>query len=90
MNIFEVGGDASSWMTRGDRDHLKRYIGPKLTELKRSKFKWIHSSASGSDNSNDVVCFHVDTFYPGPAGSDLKEIYRRIWESSKRDRKSVV
>jgi hypothetical protein len=88
-NAFEVDGQRNTRLTRDDRDHLTQLIGPKLTEHLSTKSKQvqldpIHLQIAVQTILTHWSVFMVDSFYPETASDDLKEIYRRIWESGRR------
>jgi hypothetical protein len=89
-NTFKVDERRrNAQLTRGDGDYLTQFIGPKLTEHLSTKSKQIQVDPFPLQLAVQAILtswcvFMVDSFYPGPAGSDLKEIYRRIWESGRR------
>ena len=91
-NTFEVGErrrDAQLTRDDHDRDYLTQFIGPKLSEHLSTKSKQVQVDPFPLQLAVQAILtrwcvFMVDSFYPGPAGSDLKAIYRRIWESGRR------
>jgi hypothetical protein len=90
-NAFEVDERRkNAQLTQGDRDNLTQFIGPKLLEhLSTTKWKQLQVDPFPLQLAVQAILtrwcvFMVDSFYPGPASNDLKEIYRRIWESGRR------
>ena len=90
-NAFEVGEQRKiAQLTRYyDRDHLTQFIGPKLLEHLSTKSKQPQVDPFPLQIAVQTILtrwcvFMVNSFYPGPASNDLKEIYRRIWESGRR------
>ena len=88
-NAFDVDGRRRNYQsTRVDRDHLTQFIGPKLAEHLSTKSKQVQVDPFPLQLAVQAILtrwcvFMVESFYPDPTGSDLKEIYRRIWESGR-------
>ena len=88
-NAFEVDERRrDAQLTRDHRDYLTQLIGPKLAEHLSAKSNQIQMDPFPLQLAVQAFLtkwcvFMVDSFYPGPASSDLKEIYRRIWESGR-------
>jgi hypothetical protein len=91
-NAFEVDermGDAR--ITQDDRDDLTQFIGPRLIEhLSTKSNHWqvqvdpFPLQLAVQAVLTSYCVYMIDSFYPWRAGNDLKEIYRRIWESGRR------
>ena len=88
-DAFDVDGRTKNvQLTRGDRDYLTRFIGPKLIEHLSTKSKQIQVDPFPLQLAVQAVLtswcvIMVDRFYPWPVSGDLKEIYKRIWESGR-------
>ena len=87
-NADEQRGNAR--LTRDDRDYLDltQLIGPKLiehlsTKSEQAQLDPIHLQIAVQTILTHWCVFMVDSFYPESASDDLKEIYRRIWESGR-------
>ena len=79
-------------LTRSDRDYLTTFIGPTLVEHLSTKSKQVQVDpfllqllAVQAILTRWCIVM-VNSYHPGPASNDLKEIYRRIWESGRRSR----
>ena len=89
-NTFEVDGRRrNAQLTRVERDHLTQFIGPNLIEHLSTKSKQVQVDPFPLQLAVQAILTRwciimVGSFYPGPAGSVLKEIYGRIWESGRR------
>ena len=88
-NAFELDERRrNAQLTQGDRDYLTQYIGPRLAEHLPIKSKQVQVDpfplqlAVQAILTRWCVCM-IDSFYPVPASSDLKEMYKRIWESGR-------
>ena len=71
------------------KDYLAQYIGPVLVEHLFTKSKQVQVDPLPLQLAVQGVLtswcvFMVNSFYVGPASDDLREIYRRIWESGRR------
>ena len=95
-NTFEVDERKrrNGQLTRGERDYLTRFIGSNLAEHLSTKSKQLQVDPFPLQLAVQAIltswCVYMaNNFYPGPAGSDLKEIYRRIWESGMPSQKHV-
>ena len=88
-NAFEVDGRMKNvQLTRGDRDYLTQFIGPKLIEHLSTKSKQVQVDPFPLQLAVQAILtswcvIMVDSFYPWSASDDLKEIYKRIWESGR-------
>ena len=72
-------------LTQADRDHLTRFIGPKLLEyLSKHQVQPFPLQIAVQTILTRWCVFMVNSFYPGPAGNVLREIYGRILESGTR------
>ena len=89
-NAFKVNERRrTAQLTRGDRDYLTQFIGPRLFEHLSTKSKIVQVDPIPLQLAVQAILtrwciFMVNTFYPGPASNDLEEIYGRIWESGRR------
>ena len=73
----------------GTRDYLTRVVGLMLIEHLSTKSEQVRADPLPLQLAVQAILtnwcvFMVNTFYVGPGSSDLKEIYRRIWESGRR------
>jgi hypothetical protein len=73
---------------RGAREFLIPYIGPDLVEHLSTKSEQVRVDPLPLQLAVQVIltawCAEmVNSFYAGPAGDDLKEMYKRIWESGR-------
>jgi hypothetical protein len=87
-NVFEADEQTkNAQLTQGDMDYLTQLIGPKLLELLSTKSKHQMHPFPLQMAVQAILTrwcvFMVDGFYTGPGGNDLKDIYRRIWESGR-------
>ena len=91
-NASEVNGRRrNAQLTRSDRDYLTKFIGPTLVEHLSTKSKQVQVDPFPLQLAVQAILTRwciimVNSYHPGPASSDLKEIYRRIWESGRRSR----
>ena len=89
-NALKVDGRRkNAQLTGSDRSTLSRFIGPKLTEHLSTKSEQVRADPFPLQLAIQAIftswCVSmVDSFYPLSASDELKEIYRRIWESGRR------
>ena len=88
-DAFEVDEQRkNAQLTQGDRDYLTQFIGPKLLEHLSTKSNQLQVDPFPIQLAVQTILTRwcvlmFDSFYSGPASNDLKEIYRRIWESGR-------
>ena len=89
-NAFEGDeGRRHTQLTRGERDFLTQIIGSNLVEHLSTKSKQVQVDPFPLQLAVQAVLtswcvLMVDSFYPWSSRENLKEIYRRIWESGRR------
>lgn len=96
--ISELLGDAivkvdeqrkHAQVARDNRDYLVRVIGPELIEHLSTKSEQVQVDPLPLQLAVQAILtswcvFMVNNFYAGAGSGDLKEIYKRIWESGRR------
>ena len=75
-------------VTQNDRDYLTDVVGSELIEHLSTKSEQVRVDPLPLQLAIQAILttwcvFMVDSFYGGPGRGDLKEIYRRIWESGR-------
>ena len=92
LKVDEQRKDAKD--TRGAREFLIPYIGPDLVEHLSTKSEQVRVDPLPLQLAVQAIltgwCVAmVNSFYAGPTGVDLREIYKRIWESGRYSRSEI-